>query len=279
MAPPLKQPNAARRSREYLTPAEIDRLMAAARQLGRHGHRDATMILVAYRHGLRVSELVSLRREQVDLRQGLLHVRRRKNGLPSTHPLRGPELRALRKLLRERMLERLAISGIIVGAIILVFGPLFSRTFRKALRGLKPGQFLRGAQLGLKGCDLVLPVGELGFGLLQTAPQSCLPLALGPRGGEQRVAERVVVGEDARAVVAEGLNEGFPRELLPAVAHIVLRQGHLLVLGKDRLDDLIEHLRTDVHKVEDPQAKALFENFVAYAERVAAEGAEAAADD
>jgi integrase len=101
MAPPLKQPNAERRSREYLTPAEIDGLMAAARHLGRHGHRDATMILVAYRHGLRVSELVDLRREQVDLRQGLLHVRRRKNGLPSTHPLRGPELRALRKLLRD----------------------------------------------------------------------------------------------------------------------------------------------------------------------------------
>jgi type 1 fimbriae regulatory protein FimB/type 1 fimbriae regulatory protein FimE len=99
--PPLKQPNVERRSREYLTPAEIDRLMAAARQLGRHGHRDATMILLAYRHGLRVSELIGLRREQVDLRQGLLHVRRRKNGLSSTHPLRGPELRALRKLLRD----------------------------------------------------------------------------------------------------------------------------------------------------------------------------------
>jgi site-specific recombinase XerD len=101
MAPPPKQPNAARRSREHLTSAEIDRLIAAARLLGRHGHRDATMILLAYRHGLRVSELVGLRREQVDLRHGLLHVHRRKNGLPRTHPLRGPELRALHKVLRD----------------------------------------------------------------------------------------------------------------------------------------------------------------------------------
>jgi hypothetical protein len=50
---------------------------------------------------LRVLELVALRREQVDLHQGLLHVRRRKHGLPSTQPLRGPELRALRQLWRE----------------------------------------------------------------------------------------------------------------------------------------------------------------------------------
>jgi len=101
MNPPPKVPSADRRSREHLTPTEIDRLMAAVQQLGRHGHRDTTMILLAYRHGLRVSELVGLRREQVDLRQGLLHVRRCKNGLPSTHPVRGPELRALRKLLRD----------------------------------------------------------------------------------------------------------------------------------------------------------------------------------
>ena len=99
--PPPKVPNADRRSREHLTPAEIDRLIAAAQRLGRHGQRDATMILLAYRHGLRVSELVALRREQIDLHQGLLHVRRRKNGLPSTHPLRGPELRALRRVLRD----------------------------------------------------------------------------------------------------------------------------------------------------------------------------------
>jgi len=101
MTPPPKVPNADRRSREHLTPIEVERLMGAARQLGRHGQRDATMILLAYRHGLRVSELVSLRREQVDLRQGLVYVRRRKNGLPSTHPLRGPEIRALRQMLRD----------------------------------------------------------------------------------------------------------------------------------------------------------------------------------
>ena len=101
MNPPPKVPNADRRSREHLTPAEIDRLIAAARRLGRHGDRDAAMILLAYRHGLRVSELVGLRREQVDLQQGLLHVHRRKSGLASTHPLRGPELRALRKVLRD----------------------------------------------------------------------------------------------------------------------------------------------------------------------------------
>jgi type 1 fimbriae regulatory protein FimB/type 1 fimbriae regulatory protein FimE len=61
MNPPPKVPNANRRSREHLTPAEIDRLIAAAQHLGRHGQRDATMILLAYRHGLRVSELVGLR--------------------------------------------------------------------------------------------------------------------------------------------------------------------------------------------------------------------------
>ena len=100
-APPRRRPNAASRSREYLTPTEVDRLREAAAKQGRHGTRDATMILLAYRHGLRVAELIALRWEQVDLKQGVLHVRRRKNGSPSTHPLRGPEIRALRKLARE----------------------------------------------------------------------------------------------------------------------------------------------------------------------------------
>lgn len=79
----------------------MEKLMTAAKSLGRHGFRDHTMILLAYRHGLRVSELVSLRWSQIDLSQGLFHVSRVKGGVDSTHPLFGPELRALRKLYRE----------------------------------------------------------------------------------------------------------------------------------------------------------------------------------
>jgi type 1 fimbriae regulatory protein FimE len=71
-----------------------------------YGHRDTTMILIAYRHGLRVSELCALRWDQVDLARGLLHVRRVKSGTPSVHPLGGTEIRALRRLLREQSESR-----------------------------------------------------------------------------------------------------------------------------------------------------------------------------
>jgi type 1 fimbriae regulatory protein FimB/type 1 fimbriae regulatory protein FimE len=73
------------RTREYLTPDEVDALMRAAKKVGRHGHRDATLILLGFRHGLRVSELVSLRWDQVELNQGRLLV----GGSPSVHPIRG----------------------------------------------------------------------------------------------------------------------------------------------------------------------------------------------
>ncbi len=99
--PPRRVANRERRTREHLTPQEVDKLIKAASRVGRYGHRDATLILIAFRHGLRVSELVALRWDQVDLEQGLLHVSRLKNGVPSTHPLRGPEIRALRRLRRE----------------------------------------------------------------------------------------------------------------------------------------------------------------------------------
>jgi integrase len=67
---PLRRPNAELRTREYLTEAEVDRLMSAAKG-NRYGHRDATMALVAYRHGLRASELVDLRWGAGGLQNGL----------------------------------------------------------------------------------------------------------------------------------------------------------------------------------------------------------------
>ena len=98
LAFPKRHKHADVRSREYLTEAEVDRLRKAARSVGRHGLRNDTMILLAYRHGLRVSELITLRWEQFDLDQGFFHVRRLKRGVPSTHPLTGGEIRALRRL-------------------------------------------------------------------------------------------------------------------------------------------------------------------------------------
>lgn len=96
-----KPTNKSRRSREFLTENEVESIISSARSLGRHGDRDAAMILLAFRHGLRVSELISLRWQQINLKAGLLHVHRLKNGLDSTHPLFGPELRALRKVNRQ----------------------------------------------------------------------------------------------------------------------------------------------------------------------------------
>ena len=83
--PPPRRKNSEVRSREHLTPDEVVQLINAAKSVGRHRHRDATLILTAYLHGLSVSVLVSLRWDMVDLKQGLLHVNRLKNGV-HLHP-------------------------------------------------------------------------------------------------------------------------------------------------------------------------------------------------
>ena len=82
---PRRPKNKDLRTREHLTEKEVDRLIKAVRD-NRYGHRDATMVLIAFRHGLRASELCDLRWDQVDFAQAVLHVRRAKNGTPSTHP-------------------------------------------------------------------------------------------------------------------------------------------------------------------------------------------------
>src|SRR5215469_12181495 len=98
--PPRRVPNADLRTREYLTEPEVERLIKAAKA-NRHGQRDATMILLAFRHGLRAAEIIDLRWDQVDLgHNAYLHLRRVKYGMSSVHPLQADEMRAMRELKR-----------------------------------------------------------------------------------------------------------------------------------------------------------------------------------
>jgi len=92
--------NEAYRVREYLTEAEIEKLLTAASK-SRNPNRDRLLVLMAYRHALRVSELVDLRVDQIDLKAGTIHVRRAKNGTPGIHGLQGDELRLIRAVIRE----------------------------------------------------------------------------------------------------------------------------------------------------------------------------------
>ena len=134
--PPGRRPNAELRSREHLTEAEIERLIDAAKG-NRHGHRDATMLLVAFRHGLRAAELVDLRWDQVDFRTATLHVRRAKKGTPSTHPILGDELRSLRRLEREQEPKSPFIFTSERGAPFTTAG--FARTVERAGNAAKLG--------------------------------------------------------------------------------------------------------------------------------------------
>src|SRR5919199_5268332 len=96
--PPPKKSSSS--EREYLRISEVKAMMSAAKKVGRHGVRDAAIILLMFRHGLRTAELVALKWSQIDLVGGYIEVRRAKHGHDSIHPLRSPELRALRQILK-----------------------------------------------------------------------------------------------------------------------------------------------------------------------------------
>src|SRR4029079_4328905 len=97
---PLRRPNSELRPREHLTEREVQKLIVAAKG-NRHGARDATMVLICFRHGLRASELCELQWSDVEFESAALHLRRAKGGQIGTHPLLGDELRALRALKRD----------------------------------------------------------------------------------------------------------------------------------------------------------------------------------
>ena len=108
-SPPPKKPST--REREYLRlrSPEIKAMIRAAKKVGRHGIRDGGIILLMFRHGLRTAELVALKWTQIDLASGYIEVRRVKNGRDSIHPLRSPELRALRQIQRDYTEARITL--------------------------------------------------------------------------------------------------------------------------------------------------------------------------
>ena len=171
-SPPRKLTNLEKRSREYLSLSEVNKLIKAAKGVGRHGERDALIILVTYRHALRVGEVVELKWDQLDLDRARMHVNRLKNGDPSVHYLEGDEIRAFRKLRRDYPKSDFVF-------ISERHGPLTDSTVRKmvARAGREAGLELtvhphmlrhgKGFQLASEGVDTRAIQGYMGHKNIQ----------------------------------------------------------------------------------------------------------------
>lgn len=165
--PPRRRSNETVRVREYLTVDEVHRLRDGARKVGRNRFRDALIITVAFRHGLRVAEVVALTCDQIHFEDGTIHVKRVKNGRAATHYLEGDELRHLKRLKRESAASRFVFCSE-------RGGPLDTRTVRHIVKraGDEAGftfpvhphmlRHAKGFQLAQKGIDTRAIQGYLG---------------------------------------------------------------------------------------------------------------------
>lgn len=161
------------RSREHLLVEEVEAMIQAIKKAGgRHAHRDITLILLIYRHGLRRAEAASLKWDQIDLNNGTIHVRRVKKGTPSTQPLYGDEIQSLRKLQRDypnspyvfqssrkSPLAKDTVSGIVERA-----GELAGLSFSVHTHMLRHGT---GYHLANRGTDTRTIQGYLGHNNIQ----------------------------------------------------------------------------------------------------------------
>jgi type 1 fimbriae regulatory protein FimB len=158
------------RPKNFLTEAEIADFLKAVRK-GRHGIRNYAMLLLAFRHGLRVSELINIRMPDVDLDTGRLFVRRVKGSLSTSQTIEGDEIRALRAWLRQRINAPCCNSPLV---FLSERGPMTRQAFNYICAGIGKGAGLSikihphmlrhscGFALANKGCDTRLIQDYLG---------------------------------------------------------------------------------------------------------------------
>jgi len=144
---PPSRKKVAKRRRDYLLPAEVDQLLEGALETGRHAHRNYALILICFRHGLRLGELTNLQWSAVDFGRKTLRVTRLSNGVNSTHPLHPIEIKALRKLQKEYPSGRYVfvsdkgkkLSTRSVSRIVAEAGEIAGLRFHVSLRMLRHG--------------------------------------------------------------------------------------------------------------------------------------------
>ena len=165
--PPRRRTNLEARSREYLKPEEVKALREAARSNGRNGVRDGLLVLLLFRHGLRVAEVVALTWDEIHFEDGTIFIRRVKNGTDSTHFMEGDEIRTLKQLRRESAVSRFVFCSE-------RGGPLSNRAVHHIIQkaGVEAGlpfsvhphmlRHAKGFQLAQKGADTRAIQGYLG---------------------------------------------------------------------------------------------------------------------